>query len=100
MGVNCYHLLNHDPNGVTIQFYVILITHLLLMHYKQKQWQLSLFANQRISGAVPLSKYLSGEEFIKSVGRQIPAYCKISKQEMQAIKNSLFKSTQLAFDFY
>jgi len=98
--LNAIHLLNHDSNGVTIQFYVILITHLLLMHYKQKQWQQSLFANQRISGAVPLSKYLSEEEFVKSVGQQIPAYCKIRKQEMQAIKNSLFKSAQLAFDFY
>ena len=97
---NAIHLLNHDSNGVTIQFYVILITHLLLMHYKQTQWQLSLFCQPRASATASTSKYLSGEEFIKSVSRQIPAYCKISKQEMQAIKNSLFKSTQLAFDFY
>jgi len=70
------------------------------MHYKQKQWQLSLFCQPNASATVSVRKYLSGEEFIKSVGQQIPVYCKMRKQEMQAIQNSLLKSTQLTFDFY
>jgi len=36
------HLLNIYENGVTIQFYMVLIAHLLILRYKQQQLQIML----------------------------------------------------------
>jgi len=34
--LNCIHLMSHDPKGIEIQFYIYMITYLLLISLKQK----------------------------------------------------------------
>ena len=95
--LNGIHLINHGQNGVSIQFYLILIVNLILMRFKQQQMQQCLFKNKN-NGNSQIYKIDSVEQFLKSLGKQIPAYLKISKQEINAIKNNLFKSVQLEFE--
>lgn len=94
------HLLNIYQNGVTIQFYMVLIAHLLVLHYKQQQMQLCLFKKQELSKLTPNHTFNSTEDFIESLGKLIPIDFKIKKQEWNAIKNSLLRCVQLSFDFF
>ena len=94
------HLLNICENGVTIQFYMVLIAHLLALRYKQQQLQLCLFKKQELSQLSSNHRFGSTEDFIEALGKSIPINFKIKKQEWNAIKNSLLKSVQLSFDFY
>lgn len=93
------HLLNTYENGITIQFYIVLITHLLVLRYKQKQMQLCLFTKKEYIKYGQSPVFGSTEDFIESLGKSIPVNFKIKKQEWNAIKNSLFKCVQLKFDF-
>lgn len=97
--LNGIHLINHGQNGVSIQFYLILIVNLLLMRFKKQQMQQYLFV-QKLNGNSQIYKVDSIEHFLKSIGGQIPTYLKIRKQELNAIRNNLLKSAQLEFDFY
>lgn len=45
--LNAIHLINHSQNGITIQFYLILIVNLLLMRFKQQQMQQYLFEKKQ-----------------------------------------------------
>lgn len=94
------HLLNIYENGVTIQFYLVLIAHLLVLRYKQQQLQLCLFNKQELSKLTSNHRFGSTEDFIESLGKSIPINFKIKKQEWNAIKNSLLKCVQLTFDFF
>jgi len=94
------HLLNIYENGVTIQFYIVLIAHLLVLRYKQQQLQLCLFKKQELSKLSSKHCFGSTEDFIESLGKSIPINFKIKKQEWNAIKNSLLKCVQLTFDFF
>lgn len=96
--LNGIHLINHGQNGVSIQFYIILIVNLLLMRFKRLQMQQRLFQNKNNENSQGY-KIHSVEHFLKSLGEQIPNYLKISKQEINAIRNNLFKSVQLEFEF-
>ena len=98
--LNAIHLLNIYENGVTIQFYMVLIAHLLLLRYKQQQLQLCLFKKAELLKLCPKHSFGSTEDFIESLGKAIPINFKIKKQEWNAIKNSLLKCVQLTFDFF
>jgi hypothetical protein len=94
------HLLNIYENGVTSQFYMVLIAHLLVLRYKQQQLQLCLFKKQELSKLASTHRFGSIEDFIESLGKSIPINIKVKKQEWNAIKNSLLKRVQLTFDFF
>lgn len=94
------HLLNIYENGVTIQFYMVLIAHLLVLRYKQQQLQLCLFKKQELLKQSSKHRFTATEDFIESLGKSIPINFKIKKQEWNAIKNSLLKCVQLTFDFF
>lgn len=96
---NALHLINTSQNGVTIQFYVILMVNLLLLHMKQRQMQLYLFDKQQRTSQREHSYIRTPEDFMSMLGSQIPSCFKIKKQEMRAIRNNLLKATQLAFEF-
>lgn len=98
--LNAIHLLNIYENGVTIQFYMVLIAHLLLLRYKQQQLQLCLFKKQELSQLSSHQRFASSEDFIEALAKSIPLNFKIKKQEWNAIKNSLLKCVQLTFDFF
>jgi hypothetical protein len=93
------HLLNIYENGVTTQFYLVLIAHLLALRYKQQQLQLCLFKKTELAKLCSKNSFASTEDFIESLGKSIPINFKIKKQEWNAIKNSLLKCVQLTFDF-
>jgi len=95
--LNGIHIIHNNQKGVTIQFYIMLITNLLLLRFKQDL--LNGYLLQRKISANP-GIFYSTEDFVKSIGDQIPEPFKISKQEMIAIRNFLLRSVQLAFDFY
>ena len=95
--LNGIHIIHNSQNGVTIQFYIMLITNLLLLKFKQDL--LNGYLLQKKICANP-TRFYSPEDFVKSIGDQIPKPFKITKQEMIAIRNFLLKSIQLAFDFY
>jgi len=97
--LNGIHLINHGLNGVTIQFYLILIVNLLLMRFKKQQMQQYLLKQKDNDNSQNLN-INSVEHFFKSLDDQIPSYLKIKKQEINAIRNSLFRSVQLEFEFY
>jgi hypothetical protein len=96
--LNGIHLINHGQNGVSIQFYLILIVNLLLMRFKKLQMQQCLNEKKKI-GNSQVYKIESAERFIKSLSEEIPNELKISKQEINAIRNILFKCVQLEFEF-
>ena len=98
--LNGIHILNNSHNGVTIQFYVILIVNLLLMRYKRMQMLSPSFHQKVNHSRAQLCIFGSSEDWVKTLGKQIPEHFKIKKQEMNAIRNSLFKTTQLAFGFF
>lgn len=98
--LNAIHIINNSYNGVTIQFYVILIVNLLLMRYKRNQMLSSSFHQKVNHSRSQLSIFGSSEDWVKSLGKQIPEQLKIKKQEINAIRNSLFKTTQLEFGFF
>jgi len=97
--LNAIHLINNSPNGVTIQFYSILIVNLLLLQFKYQQRQQYLFRKDQHPCKSEDSVFTSPEHFIKILSAQIPREYKITKQEIQEIRNSLFKSIQLKFVF-
>lgn len=97
--LNGIHLINHGQNGVTIQFYVILIVNLLLMRLKRQRIQQCILKQKNKDNYQNLN-IKSVEHFLKSLGDQIPSYLKITKQEINAIRNCLFRSVQLEFEFY
>ena len=109
--VGASHLINKSENGVTIQFYMILIVHLLLIAFKAKQYQEYLFTKKQLGRAKAEKNskqrifhknktYQSVEEFIAAIGGTIPITYKIKKQEWRRIRNGLFKTNvQLCFDF-
>lgn len=95
--LNGIHIINNSENGITIQFYIMVITNLLLLRFKQDL--LNGYLIQKKIG-VSHTRFYTTEDFVKSIGDQIPSPFKITKQEMVAIRNFLLKSIQLAFDFY
>lgn len=109
--VGANHLINESENGVTIQFYMILIVHLLLLAFKRQQYQEYLFTKKQLEAAKTEKNnkhvisyknkvYHSVEEFIAAIGGMIPSIYKIKKQEWRRIRNGLFKTNvQLCFDF-
>jgi hypothetical protein len=109
--VGAQHLINESDNGVTIQFYMIVIVHLLLITFKHQQYQEYLFRKRQLAMAKAEEKnrqviqnnmilYHSSEAYVAAIGRAIPDFYKIKKQEWRQISNSLFKTTvQLYFDF-
>jgi hypothetical protein len=109
--VGANHLINKSENGVTIQFYMILIVHLLLIAFKRQQYQEYLFTRKQLDAAKAEENnkqlisyknkvYHSVEEFIAAIGGTIPDIYKIKKQEWRRIRNGLFKTNvQLCFDF-
>ena len=92
------HLLNIYENGVTIQFYMVLIAHLLVLHYKQQQMQTYLFKKRESVNLSPSHIFRCTEEFLELLGKSIPPKFKIKKQEWNEIKNSLFKCVHLTFE--
>jgi len=97
--LNSIHLLNIYENGVTIQFFMVLIAHLLVLRYKQQQMQLCLFKKKELAQSAKTNFFGSTEDFIESLGKAIPSNFKINKQEWNVIKNSLLQCVQLKFDF-
>lgn len=95
--LNGIHIIHNSQKGVTIQFYIMLITNLLLLRFKQDLLNGYLIQKKICENT---KTFYSTEDFVKSLGDQIPEPFKISKQEMIAIRNFLLRSIQLAFDFY
>ncbi len=98
--LNGIHIIHTYPDGVTIQFYVILIVNLLLMQYKRTQMLSPAYRYKKNHSRSQICIFGSPEDWVTSLGKQIPDLLKIKKQERNAIKNSLFKSNQINFDFY
>ena len=69
------------------------------MRFKRQQMQQSLFEKRKKNGNSRENIVNSVEHFLKNLGDQIPDDFKLRKQELNAIRNSLFKSVQLSFDF-
>lgn len=109
--VGASHLINTSERGVTTQFYMILMVHLLLVVFKQKQYQQYLFTKKELQTAkteedkkqtIHCQKHIyhSTEEFVATIGKAIPDLYKIKKQEWRTIKNKLFKTEiQICFNF-
>ncbi len=97
--LHAIHLLHQSENGLTIQFYVVMIVHLLVLRYKQQQLQLCLFKKSTPTKTSPTLVFGSTEDFIENLGQAIPSNFKIDKQEWNSIKNCLFEFVQLKFNF-
>jgi hypothetical protein len=102
--LNGLHLLSHSQEGVTIQFYALLITALLELRLKQQCVGLSetlasdgtspqvevdqptiaglMIAPERLAGA-------RGHTFLTTVGEKLHRYWKISKHWLVALRNYL-----------
>jgi hypothetical protein len=102
--LNGLHLLSHSKEGVTIQFYALLITALLELRLKQQCVGLSetllsartspqlevdqptiaglMIAPERLAGA-------RGHTFLATVGEKLHRYWKISKHWLVALRNYL-----------
>jgi hypothetical protein len=59
-----------------------------------------MFVNQHKSVNLAEHSSITAEELRRIINKQIPNYLKMSKQEMNAIGNSLFKPIQLNFDSF
>ena len=97
--LNGIHFINQSERGVTIQFYVILIINLLLLRLKQNLLKNVVSRNKHKTNKCNQEYFGNTEEFVNSIGNNIPSQLKIRKQEIQAIRNLLLKNFQLAFDF-
>ena len=103
------HLLNLSEAGVAIHFYIILIAHLLLVIFKYQQHQLFMFRQEEFKQErdeqhkeqTPASiVFRNTEDFVAAMGKTIPRYFKITKHELQAIRNALLQRTnQFKFAF-
>jgi hypothetical protein len=91
------HLLNLSEVGVPIHFYVVLIAHLLLVLFKYQQQQIFLFKQKELNKTreeqlnLQRKAFHSPEEFVFSMGNNIPVYCKIKKHELLAIRDALLR---------
>lgn len=99
------HLLNLSEAGVAIQFYIVLIAHLLLVIFKYQQQQLFLFKEKEFikiheEHTKKQTIFRCPEDFVLSLGKSIPDHFKIKKHELLAIRDSLLRiATNLNFFF-
>lgn len=102
---NCIHLLSHDPNGIEIQFYLYMISYLLLLSFKQKCVNLEEDKQCEEIGKDVIGK--NGIEFfdhtrhnhgryyvrglVSMLGEKLHKYWKISIHWLITIKNLLLE---------
>jgi hypothetical protein len=99
--LNGLHLLSHSPEGVTIQFYALLITALLELHLKQRcvsiyEAPASVDApnadTTRIAGLMIDPHLLTGARgstFLATTGAKLQRYWKIGKHWLVTFRNLL-----------
>jgi hypothetical protein len=84
------HLLNHSQNGVEIQFYVLMITAVLLMKLKQDCQELEEKEEEKENEEEKREKKsLNPSEWIKEIGKIFYKSWKISKNWLTVVKNKL-----------
>ena len=84
------HLLNHSQNGVEIQFYVLLITAVLMLKLKQDCQELGELEKKEEKKAEKKEENtLNPSEWIKDIGKIFYKSWKISKNWLLVVKNSL-----------
>jgi hypothetical protein len=81
------HLLNHSQNGVEIQFYVLMITAVLMMKLKQDCQELEKKEENEEEKSEKNS--LSPSQWIKEIGKIFYQSWKISKNWLIVVKNKL-----------
>ena len=84
------HLLNHSQNGVEIQFYVLMMTAVLMMKLKQDCQELEKKEEQKENNGEKRDKNkLNPSEWIKEIGKIFYKSWKISKNWLIVVKNKL-----------
>ena len=88
--MNGIHLLNHSQNGVEIQFYVLMITAVLMLKFKQDCQELGELEKKEEKKAEKKEENtLNPSEWIKDIGKVFYKSWKISKNWLLVVKNSL-----------
>lgn len=96
------HPLNLSEAGIAIHFYMVLITHLLLVIFKYQQRQLWFYRQEELEHAYEKQRqqetfesavFKHCEDFVTAIGKTIPAYLIITKHERQASRNALLQSS-------
>lgn len=88
--MNGIHLLNHSQNGVEIQFYVLMITAVLLMKLKQDCQELEEKEEpEKNEEKEREEKSINPSEWIKEIGKIFYKSWKISKNWLTVVKNKL-----------
>jgi len=98
--LNGLHLLSTSQNGVTLQFYLLLITALLQLHLKQTCVEAALLAlPQSQAPSDPIASdtliaqravtHTKGQLFLATVGHNLHRYWKISVHWLQTLRNLL-----------
>ena len=84
------HLLNHSQNGVEIQFYVLMITAVLMLKLKQESQELEVKEEEKENEEEKSEKNsLNPSEWIKEIGTIFYKSWKISKNWLIVVKNKL-----------
>jgi hypothetical protein len=84
------HLLNHSQNGVEIQFYVLMITAVLMLKLKQDCQELEEKEEKEENEQEKRDKNrLNPSEWIKEIGKIFYKSWKISKNWLIVVKNKL-----------
>ena len=85
--MNGIHLLDHSQNGVEIQFYVLMITVVLLMKLKQDSQEIEEKEGNEAEKREKDTQ--SPSEWIKEIGKIFYKSWKISKNWLIVVKNKL-----------
>ena len=84
------HLMNHSQNGVEIQFYVLMVTAVLMMKLKQASQETEEDGEKKeVEKEKREEKSVNSSEWIKDIGKIFYKSWKISKNWLLIVKNSL-----------
>ena len=98
--INDIHLIKNDKNGVTIQFYALIIAALLLLIFKQNLMSEEEFPQDHSCAENPRDKLVSNnipnsnkeECFLEKIGKGLKKYWKITIHWLSALRSLLSKS--------
>ncbi len=86
------HLLNHSQNGVEIQFYVLMITAVLMMKLKQDGQKMERKEEkEEVRREKKVEKWQNPSEWIKDIAKIFYKSWKISKNWLTVLRNYLAK---------
>ena len=108
--MKCIHLMNHDPKGIQIQFYLYMIAHLLLLAFKQECEQISderavIAESEKMNtdtiiniqnDSYGVNKSNTGRSYVRGLvsllGEGLQKFWKIGIHWLKVLKNSLLKT--------